>query len=169
MYQQVVKNEYGEPMYIENVRDQFEEEEALCDEMQMCAEDPYYAQVREKEMWCAKARAAFEEQGIEVPYDMVRILSREMRNAQQEAERQKALDEVQPVVDFLNEHFPNMFVGRYDYPTPQEYGYAYVDFKDWSHRPYRDEVEPLIQIALDKDIYIEDYISLREFKKRENQ
>ena len=166
MIQQVVRNEYGEPMYVENVMDAQEEQEAYFEELQMRADDPYYAQVREKEEWCAKARAAFEEQGIEVPYEMVRILAREMRKKHMEVEERKALDKVQPVVDFLNERFPNMFVGRYEWPTLDEYGYAYVDFNDWTNRPYRDEVEPLIAVALEQNIYIEDYLSMSELRKR---
>ena len=167
MYQHLVTNEYGEPMYIENVMDAQEEMEAHFEEMQMRADDPYYAQMREQEEWCAKARAAFESQGIDVPQDMVNILAREMRRKQREIEMNKALDEVQPVVDFLNKYFPNVFEARYEWPTPEECGYAYVDFKNWSKRPYRDEVEPLIQIALEQDICIEDYLSMSELKKRE--
>lgn len=168
MIQQLVRNEYGEPMYVENVMDAQEEQEAYFEEMQMRADDPYYAQMRETEEWCAKARMAFEEQGLDVPQDMVNILAREMRRKQREIEKQKALDEVRPVVDFLNKHFPNMFEARYEWPTPVEYGYAYVDFKDWSNRPYRDEVEPLIGMAFENDIYIEDYMSLRDFRTRNN-
>ena len=84
-----------------------------------------------------------------------------------EIEERKALDEVQPVVDFLNDYFPNVFEACYEWPTPEECGYAYVGFKDWSNRPYRDEVEPLIAVALEKDIYIEDYLSMSELRKRE--
>ena len=168
MYQQLVTNEYGEPMYIENVMDAQEEQEFYWEEMQMRADDPYYAQMREKEEWCAAARRAFEEQGIEVPQDMINILAREMRSKQKEIEENKALDEVQPVVDFLNGYFPNIFEACYEWPTPEEDGYAYIGFKDWSNRPYRDEVEPLIAVALEKDIHIQDYLSLRELKKRES-
>jgi hypothetical protein len=169
MYQQMVCNEYGEPMYVENVMDAQEEQEFYFEEMQMRADDPYYAQMREQEEWCARARAAFESQGIQVPQDMVNILAREMRRKQMEIEEKKALDEVQPVVDFLNKHFPDVFVARYEWPTPEECGYAYVDFKDWTNRPYRDEVEPLIPLAMEQGIYIEDYLSMRELKKREQQ
>jgi hypothetical protein len=135
--------------------------------MQMRADDPYYAQMREKEEWIARATRAFEDNGVEVPYWVKKAWVKEMRQKQMEIEEKKALGEVQPVVDFLNEHFPNMFEARYEWPTPEEYGYAYIDFKDYSNRPYRDEVEPLISPALEKGLSIEDYISLREFKKRE--
>lgn len=167
MYQQVVRNEYGEPMYVENVMDAQEENEAYLEEMQHRADDPYYAQMCEKEEWYNKALACFEEKGITVPPSVVQTLSRELRKKQIEIEEQKALDEVQPVVDFLNEHFPNMFEARYEWPTPEEYGYAYISIKDYSNRPYRDEIESLIEPALERDLSIEDYISLREFKKRE--
>ena len=168
MYQHLVTNECGEPMYIENVMDAQEELEAYYEEMQMRADDPYYAQMREAEEWYAKACRAFEEQGVEVPPSVIDALAREMRRKKMEVEEQKALDEVRPVVDFLNGYFPNMFEARYEWPTPEECGYAYVDFKDWSNRPYRDEVEPLIAVALEKDIYIEDYLSMRKLKKRES-
>ena len=169
MYQQLVRNEYGEPMYVENVMDAQEQEEAYWEEMQMRADDPYYAQMREKEEWYAKALQCFEEKGIEVPQSVVQTLARELRQKKMEIEEQKALDEVQPVVDFLNEHFPNMFEARYEWPTPEEYGYAYIDFKDYSNRPYRDEIESLIEPALEKGLSIEDYISLRDFKKKRNK
>ena len=167
MYQQLVRNEYGEPMYVENVMDAQEENEAYLEEMQMRADDPYYAEMREKEEWYNKALQCFEEKGITVPPSVVKTLSRELRKKQMEIEEKKALDEVKPVVDFLNEHFPNMFEARYEWPTPEDCGYAYIDFKDYSNRPYRDEVEPLISPAWEKGLSIEDYISLREFKKKE--
>jgi len=168
MYQHLVTNECGEPMYIENVMDAQEELEAYYEEMQMRADDPYYAQMREAEEWYAKACRAFEEQGVEVPPSVIDALAREMRRKKMEVEEKKALDEVQPVVDFLNGYFPNVFEARYEWPTPEECGYAYIGFKDWSNRPYRDDVEPLIAVALEKDIYIEDYLSMRELKKRES-
>ena len=68
MYQQMVYNEYGEPMYVENVMDAQEEYDAYCEEMQMRADDPYYAQMREKEEWIARATSVFEDYGLEVPY-----------------------------------------------------------------------------------------------------
>lgn len=166
MYQHLVTNEYGEPMCIEYVMDAQEEQEAFFEEMQMRADDPYYAQMREAEEWYAKACRAFEEQGVKVPPSVIDTLAREMRRKKMEVEERKALDEVQPVVDFLNGYFPNMFEARYEWPTPVECGYAYVGFKDWSNRPYRDEVEPLIAVALKKDICIEDYLSMRELKER---
>ena len=169
MYQQLVRNEEGEPMYVENVMDAQEENEAYLEEMQMRADDPMYAAMREKEEWIARATRAFEDNGVEVPCWVKKAWVKEMRQKQMEIEERKALDEVQPVVDFLNDYFPNMFEARYEWPTPEECGYAYIDFVDWSNRPYRDEVEPLIAVALEKDIYIEDYLSMSELKKREPQ
>ena len=166
MYLNVVKNSEGEPVCVEYVRDAQEENEAYLEEMQMRADDPYYAQMREKEEWYYKALQCFEEKGIEVPPSVVQTLSRELRKKQIEIEEQKALDEVKPVVDFLNEHFPDMFEARYEWPTPEEYGYAYIDFKDYSNRPYRDEIEPLIEPAIEQDIHIQDYISLCDFRTR---
>ena len=54
MYQHLVRNEEGEPLYVENVMDAQEEHEFRCEEMQMRADDPYYAQMREKEEWYNK-------------------------------------------------------------------------------------------------------------------
>ena len=54
-------------MGIEYVRDQYEEEEAWCEEMQMRAEDPFYAARQEDEYWFQQACACFEEKGIQVP------------------------------------------------------------------------------------------------------
>lgn len=68
MYQHLVTNEYGEPMYVENVMDAQEENEAYWEEMQMRADDPMYAAMREKEEWIARATRAFEDNGVEVPY-----------------------------------------------------------------------------------------------------
>ena len=68
MYQQLVRNEAGEPMYVENVMDAQEEQEFWCEEMQMRADDPMYAAMREKEEWIARATRVFEDNGLEVPY-----------------------------------------------------------------------------------------------------
>lgn len=165
---QTIYNEYGEPIGTETVRTQYEEEIAYCEEMDRRAEDPFYAARIEEQEWYNKACAIFEENGIVVPDDVIAALSRELRKKEAEREEQKALAEVQPVVDFLNKYFPNKFYARYDPPTPDEYGYAYVDFNgNYSERPYRDEVEALIPIALEQDIYIEDYLSLRHLRKRD--
>ena len=46
MYQHLVRNEEGGPMYIENVMDAQEQEEAYCEEMQMRADDPIVCSTR---------------------------------------------------------------------------------------------------------------------------
>ena len=168
MYQQVVRNEDGEPLYIENVRDPYEEEIAWCEEMDERAASPMYAASIEDERWYNIACSVFEERGIKVPDDVICALKRELRIKEEIREEEKALAEVQPVVDFLNKHFPDTFYAIYNSPTPIEIGYAEIDFVDYSKRPYRDEVEALIPVAEAQGIYITDYLSLRDLKKRDN-
>lgn len=167
MYQHLVRNADGEPMYVENIRDPYEEEEAYCEEMDLCASDPYYAQMRENEIWYNRACQIFEDQGLDVPRSVITTLSEKLRKKQMEIIETEALREAQPAVDFLNKYFPNMFYARYEYPTPEENGYVYIDFCDWENRPYRDEVEPLLSLAAEQNICIEDFLSLRDLKKRD--
>ena len=165
MYQQIVRNEDGEPLYIENVRDPYEEEIAWCEEMDERAADPMYAARIEDERWYNIACSVFEERGIRVPNDVICALKRELRNKEELQKEEGALAEVQPVVDFLNKHFPNTFYAIYNPPTPIEVGYAEIDIA-CGKRPYRDEVEALIPIAEAQGIYITDYLSLRDLKKK---
>ena len=169
MYQQLVKNEYGEPMHVENVLDPYEEDEAYWEEMQHRADDPWYAAQCEKESWYNKACAIFAAEGIEVPEQVKQIFADELRKKRAKEEEERELAKAQPAVDFLNKYFPNTFKARYEYPTPEEIGYAYIDVVDWTKTPYRDEVEPLIDIALEQGIYIEDYLRLRELRQREQR
>lgn len=169
MYQHLVRNSEGEPLGFVDVLDPMEQEELRLEEMEKRNDDPWYAAACEKEHWYHVACELFAERGIKVPQSVVDIFAEEMQKKQREDEEAKAIAEVQPAVDFLNKHFPNAFEARYEYPTPIEHGYAYIDFTDWSNRPYRDEVEPLIAVALESDIYIEDYLSMSELRKREPQ
>lgn len=169
MYQHLVRNSDGEPLGFVEIMDAQEMEEMRIEEMEKRNDDPFYAAACEKEHWYNVACELFEERGIDVPLEVKEIFARELRAKQREDEKAQAIAEIQPAVDFLNEHFPNMFNAQYEYPTPIEYGYAYIGFTDWSNRPYRDEVEPLIAVALEKGIYIEDYLSMRELKKRDNK
>ena len=164
MIQQLVKNEYGEPMYVENVRDQYEEEIAYCEEMQMRADDPYYAARQEEKEWYDAACAVFEERGITVPEEVIDILSRELRAKEAERQEEAAINEVKPIVDYLNEKLPGC--GAYPYyspETPSEVAYVEVYFEN---KPYRWEVESLLQDAMEKGLFIEDYVSLRYLKTK---
>ena len=167
MYQHLVRTREGEPLNFAQVLDAQEEMELYYEEMEKRNDDPWYAAACEKEHWYHAACRIFEEQGIEVPQEVINIFAREMRKKKAKEEEAAALAEVQPAVDFLNSYFPDMFKACYDSPTPIEYGHAYIDFTNWSNRPYRDEVEPLFDIAREQDICLDDYLSITEFKKRE--
>jgi hypothetical protein len=137
MYQQIVYNEYGEPMYVENVMDAQEEYDAYCEEMQMRADDPYYAACREDEEWFAKAKRCFEEQGIEVPYSVVETLKKEMRRKASMIEEEKAMSKVRPLVDFLNHMMPNAeWYASYYGETPDEVAHVEVSY---THAPYKED------------------------------
>lgn len=163
---QTIYNEYGEPIGTETVRTQYEEEIAYCEEMDRRAEDPFYAARIEEQEWYNTACSIFKERGIEVPDDVVRALSRELRKKEAEREEQKALEAAMPAVNLFNKFYPNLVYARYNPPTPAEYGYVEIDFNDWSNRPYRDEVEHIFELAYQQDIDVDDYISLRDFKER---
>ena len=137
MYQQMVYNEYGEPMYVENVMDAQEEQEFYWEEMQMRADDPMYAAMREKEEWIARATAAFEEQGIEVPYYVKEAWVKEMRNLQRKNEEEKVMSKVRPFVDFLNRMMPNAeWYANYYGETPDEEAHVEVDY---TNAPYKED------------------------------
>jgi hypothetical protein len=160
----VVTNELGEPLYIENVRDQYEEEIAYCEEMDLLANDPYYAARKEDRKWYDTACAIFEERGISVPQDVIESLSRELRKKEAERQEKEAIAEVQPIIDFLNEKLPNCGAyARYNPETPMEVAYVEVDFEN---TPYRWEVENLLPEAMEKELYIEDYISFSFLKTK---
>ena len=158
MNRQVVYNEYGEPIFVDNVRDMYEEEEAWCEEMQMRSEDPIYAMQQEQEAWYRKACLCFEEQGIDVPDDVRRRLAEEMRKKKEKLEEEQKLAEAQPAVDFINSKLPNCgCYARYNYPTPAEFGYVEIDFEN---PPYKDEIEAITEEALKQDIYLDDFYGL---------
>jgi hypothetical protein len=168
MEKRLVRNSEGEPMYVENVRDQYEEEEAWCEEMQMRAEDPLYAASQENEYWYNQALACFEEKGIEVPYDVVRALQRELRNKQQKIEEERALKEAEPTLNYLNEKLPHCkFYSRY---IPESYDEVAQVEIDCENRPYAWELAEVIDNCqyedekLTEGVSIEDYFSLSECK-----
>lgn len=168
MYQHLVRNEYGEPMYVENVMDAQEEHEFRCEEMQMRADDPYYAQMREKEEWYAKALACFEEKGITVPPSVVETLSRELRKKRDEIEERKALDEVQPVLDYLCENLPHCKWYANFYPESFD-EIAHVEI-GCENRPYVWELEEVIEKSRNEEFFdkygvgLEDYVGESDCK-----
>lgn len=163
MYQQLVRNEEGEPMYIENVMDAQDKEEAYWDEMQMRADDPYYAEMQEKKEWYNKAVQCFEEKGIKVPQSVVQTLANELRNKRDEIEKRKALDDVQPVLDYLCENLPHCKWYANFYPESFD-DIAHIEI-DCENRPYVWELEDVIEESYNNVFYekhnlcIEDYVS----------
>lgn len=119
-------NEYGEPIGVERVKSSYELEEDWCDEMQRRAEDDMYACRCENEYWYNQAISAFEERGIVVPMSVIKTLQNEMRRKSIEQEKQRAMAHFQPLKDWL-ESIRVKCVICYDYPTPQEVGYAYFE------------------------------------------
>ena len=137
MYQQMVCNEYGEPMYVENVMDAQEEQEFYFEEMQMRADDPMYAAMKEKEEWIARATAAFEEQGIDVPYYVKEAWVNEMRKLQRKNEEEKVMVKVRPLLNFLNRMMPDAeWYANYYNETPDEMAHVEVDY---THAPYKED------------------------------
>lgn len=137
MYQQLVTNENGEPMYIENVLDAQEEQEMYFEEMQMRADDPMYAAMKEKEEWIAKATEVFEEHGIEVPYYVKEAWVKEMRNLERKNQEEKALIKVKPLLDFLNQQMPgSKWYANYYSETPDEIAHIEIDY---TNAPYKEE------------------------------
>ena len=148
MYQHLVTNEYGEPMYVENVMDAQEEQEFYFEEMQMRADDPYYAQMREKEEWIARSTAAFEEQGIEVPYYVKEAWVKEMRQLQWKNEEEKVMSKVRPLVDFLNRMMPDAeWYANYYGETPAEEAHVEVDY---TYSPYKEDYLHAIDVWHEK-------------------
>ena len=119
-----ILNEYGEPIGVERVKSLYELEEDWCDETQRRAEDD--ARKCENEYWYNQAISAFKERGIEVPMSVIKTLQNEMRRKSIEQEKQYAIAHFQPLKNWL-ESIGVKCVICYDYPTPQEVGYAYFE------------------------------------------
>lgn len=175
MYQQMVCNEYGEPMYVENVMDAQEEQEFYWEEMQMRADDPYYAQMREEEEWIARATSVFEDYGLEVPYYVKKAWVKEMRNLQRKNEEEKVMSKVRPFVDFLNRMMPNAkWYANYYGETPDECAHVEVDY---THAPYKEDYLHALDVWREKYkdnddmLYVPDdslVCSTRYMKEKEN-
>jgi hypothetical protein len=148
MYQHLVRNEEGEPMYVENVMDAQEENEAYLEEMQMRADDPMYAAMREKEEWIARATRVFENNGLKVPYYVKEAWVKEMRNLQRMNEEEKVMSKVRPLVNFLNRMMPNAeWYANYYNETPDEIAHVEVDY---THAPYKEDYLHAIDVWLEK-------------------
>lgn len=148
MYQQLVKNEYGEPMYVENVMDAQEENEFWCEEMQMRADDPMYAAMREKEEWIARATAVFEDYGLKVPYNVKEAWVKEMRQLQMKNEEEKVMSKVRPLVNFLNRMMPDSkWYANYYNETPVEIAHVEVDY---TYAPYKEDYLHAIDVWHEK-------------------
>lgn len=155
---QTIRNSEGEPIGTEYVREPYEQEIADCEEMDFLAENPMEAVRRENEMWYKRALAAFEQQGVEVPDKVVDILAKELRLKKLEADKEEAMMEMQPAVDFL-ESLGYRVETYYDYPTPIEYGYAYMEVYDKDgKRITRKQREELRDLALEQGLGIGDYV-----------
>ena len=148
MIQQLVKNEYGEPMYIENVMDAQEENEFMLEEMQMRADDPYYAQMREKEEWIARATAVFEDYGLKVPCSVKKAWVNEMRQLQWKNEEEKVMSKVRPLVNFLKSMMPDSkwYAAYYD-ETPDEVAHVEVSY---TNAPYKEDYLHAIDVWHEK-------------------
>lgn len=159
MAYQTVYNEYGEPMGTEYVREAWEEEIAYYEEMDRRAEDPIYAASVENQMWYNAACAAFEDRGIEVPEDVIAALAREMRLKKRREDEKKALDDVQPLVDLLNELVPNCNAKAYYYPeTPIEIATTEIHFL--GYYPSDEDIDKVKEAVAERglDICVDDYV-----------
>jgi hypothetical protein len=95
---------------------------------------------------------------VKVPYEVVSILSRELYKKQQEADKEEALMEMQPTVDFL-EKLGFRVETYYDYPTPIEYGCAYMEVYDKDGKEItRKQREELRELAWKQGLEIGDYV-----------
>lgn len=155
---QTIRNSEGEPIGTEYVNSPYEQEIADCEEMDFLANNPIEAARIENQRWYDKALAAFEQQGVEVPYEVVSILSRELYKKQLEADKEEALLNMQPSVDFL-ESLGYRVETHYDYPTPIEYGYAYMEVYDKDGKEItRKQREELRELAWKQGLEIGDYV-----------
>lgn len=155
--EQVIYNEYGEPIGTEYVRDQYKEEEAEWEEQMRCADDPFYAASKENQRWYDEACAAFKERGITVPEDVIMALAREMRIKKQKLDEEKALANAKQAVNLLNELLPSCKAEAHYYPeTVDEIAYTEIHFN--GTKPSEEEIKMAIDVGATKDIYIEDYL-----------
>ena len=129
--EQMIYNEYGEPIGTEYVREPWEEEIAEWEENMHRAEDPLYAASQEDAMWLARAHAAFEEQDICVPHEVEEILAKEMRKKARKHDEEMQLAKAQPFVDLLNSMIDGC--GAYAVYQPEtidEIAYTFIAFNN---------------------------------------
>lgn len=158
--ERTVLNEWGEPIGTEYVPTQDEEEIAYFEEIDRCASDPYYARMRELEQWQQKARMAFEEQGIRVPFDVEERLAEEMMEKARKLEEDRQLEMAKPVVDFFGKMFPDVHVWAMYYPpTPCEIGQVEIKFDTNGRTITKEEIRKAIHLGYERGIEnVEDYI-----------
>ena len=164
MGNQIIRNEYGEPIGVEYVRDAYEQEIADCEEMDMRAQDPSYAAAQEDEYWYQQALACFEEKGIKVPYEVIQSLKAELWKKEEKRIEEKMLKEAEPTLNYLNEKLPNCkFYTRY---IPESYDEVARVEIGCENKPYFWELAAVIDICqyedekLTEGVSIEDYFSL---------
>lgn len=144
-------NDEGEPIGYTYDRDQYEEEEANADEMQALAENPMYAASAKRNEWYERTMELFRQQGITPPSSVVRIFQRELQQKAMEDEKRRALRETLPVARILNKLGYNVQY-HYDYPTPDEDGFAYLEVYKNGREISTDEYNKLIHKLEDNNI-----------------
>jgi len=168
MTQRLVVNSEGEPMYVENVRDIYEEEEAYCEEMDRRAEDPFYAARIEDMKWYNEACAIFEERGISVPESVIVSLKNELRKKEEKRIEEKMLKEAEPTLNYLNNKLPHCHFTSCYYPESWD-EVAQVEIH-CENKPFTWELAEVLDAWRNedeestKDVSIEDYFSIRECK-----
>ena len=92
--------------------------------------------------------AAFDEQGIEVPYYVKEAWVNEMRKLQRKNEEEKVMSKVRPLLDFLNRMMPNAewYANYYD-ETPDEVAHVEVDY---TYAPYKEDYLHAIDVWHEK-------------------
>ena len=156
---QTVTNDEGEPLGTEYIREPYEEEEAHWEEMNRRAEDPMYAASQENERWLQAAYNAFEQQGIEVPQDVVYRLAQEMRRKQRETAKESEMQQMKPYVDFIQKMGYDARA-YYQPETPDEVAYGYIEAYKDGKSISREDARKIIDAALGQGLNaIEDYLS----------
>jgi hypothetical protein len=160
-YQQMMYNDEGEPIGMEYVPDQYEQEEMDWEERMHRHDDPSYAAAQESQEWYQRACAAFESQGVEVPEDVKYALAREMRAKQRKEQQQAEMAKMEPLVDAIYE-LGYVAEPIYEPETPAEEAYAYINVSKNGRSISREELQnlrnALVQNGYDEAL-IDDYVT----------
>ena len=160
-YQQMMYNDEGEPIGMDYVPDQYEQEEMDWEERMHRHDDPFYAASQESAEWYQRACAAFEAQGVEVPEDVKYALAREMRAKQREEQYQAEMDNMEPLVDAI-QSLGYEAKAYYEPETPAEEGYGYIDVRKNNRSISREELDnlrnALVQNGYDEAL-VDDYVT----------